>query len=50
MSSTMPGYTLTKRKTVAGASGALFRFSFLALTHADYGNPLFNFFLILPHP
>jgi hypothetical protein len=45
----MPTYTLTKRKTVAGASGALFHFDFRVPTNADYGNRLFNFFKILPH-
>lgn len=48
MSSTMPAYTLTKCKTLAGASGALFHFGFLAPTHGDYGNRLFNFFLENP--
>ena len=40
----MPAYTLTKRNTVAGASGALFHLGFLVPTNADYGNRIYIFF------
>lgn len=46
----MPAYTLTKRKTLAGASGALFHLGFLVPTNGDYGNRLLKFLKILPHP